>query len=42
VWFTESHLVLIISCLLVLFTQFIIDEMKKGVLYPVKQLNHIY
>jgi len=40
VWFTKSHIVLIIS-LLVLFTQFIGDEMKKGVLYQVKQLNHI-
>jgi len=27
--------------LLVLFTQFIVDKMKKGVLYQVKQLNHI-
>jgi len=34
-------MVLIISFLLfVLFTQFIV-EMKKGVLYQVKQLNHI-
>jgi len=42
VWFTESHIVLVISFLLVvLFTQFIVDKMKKGVLYPVKQLNHI-
>jgi len=43
VWFTESHIVLIISFLLVvLFTQFIVDRMKKkGVLYQVKQLNHI-
>jgi len=23
-----------------LFTQFILDKIKKGVLYPVKQLNH--
>jgi len=29
VWFTESHIVLIISFLLVLFTQFIVDKMKK-------------
>ena len=29
-WFTESHIVLIISFLLVvLFTQFIVDKMKK-------------
>jgi len=42
VWFTESHIVLIISFLLVLFTQFIVDKMKKKVmLYQVKQLNHI-
>jgi len=41
VWFTESHIVLIISFLLVLFTQFIVDKMKTGVLYQVKQLNHI-
>jgi len=41
VWFTESHIVLIISFLLVLFIQFIFDKMKKGVLYQVKQLNHI-
>jgi len=42
-WFTESHIILIISFLLVvLFTQFIVDKMKKKVvLYPVKQLNHI-
>jgi len=41
VWFTESHLVLIIF-LLVLFTQVIVDKIKKkGVLYQVKQLNHI-
>jgi len=25
----------------VLFTQFIVDKMKKGVLYLVKELNHI-
>jgi len=43
VWFTELHLVVIISFLLVvLFTQFIVDKMKKVVLYQVKQLNHIY
>jgi len=41
VWFTESHIVLVIVFLLVLFTQFIVDKMKKGVLYQVKQLNHI-
>ena len=43
VWFTESHRVLITSFLLfVLFTQFIVDKMKKKiVLYQVKQLNHI-
>ena len=30
-WFTESHIVLIISFLLfVLFTQFIVDKMKKS------------
>jgi len=28
--------------LVVLFAQFIVVEMKKGVLYQVKQLNHIY
>ena len=33
VWFTESHIVL--------FTQFIVDKLKKIVLYQVKQLNHI-
>jgi len=27
--------------LVVLFTKFIVDKMKKVVLYPVKQLNHI-
>jgi len=27
--------------LFVLFTQFIVDKMKKDVLYQVKQLNHI-
>ena len=33
-WFTESHIVL--------FTQFIVDKLKKkGLLYQVKQLNHI-
>jgi len=43
VWFTESHIVLIISSffLLVLFTQFIVGKMKKVVLYQVKQLNHV-
>jgi len=42
VWFTELHLVLIISfLLLVLFTQFIVDKMKKAMLYQVKQLNYI-
>jgi len=42
VWVTESHIVLIISFLIfVLFTQFIVDKMKKAVLYQVKQLNHI-
>jgi len=41
VWFTESHIVLIISFLLVLFTHFIVDKMKKKfVLYPAKQLDH--
>jgi hypothetical protein len=30
VWFTESHLVLIISFLLVLFTHFIFDKMNKS------------
>jgi len=40
-WFTESHIVLIISFLLaVLFTQFIVHKLKKVVLYQVKQLNH--
>jgi len=38
---TESHIVLVISFLIVLFTQFIVDKMKKVVLYPVKQLNRI-
>jgi len=41
VLFTESRIVLIISFLLVLFTQFIVGKMKKGALYQVKQLNHI-
>jgi len=42
VWFIESHIVLIISFLIVvLFTQFIVDKFKKLVLYQVKQLNHI-
>jgi len=41
VWFTESHIFLIISFFFVLFTQFIVDKMKKVVLYQVKQLNHI-
>ena len=43
VWFTESHIVLHISIsLVVLFTQFIVDKIKKKVvLYQVKQLNHI-
>ena len=41
-WFTESHIVLIISFLLVvLFTQCIVDKIKKLVLYEVKQLNNI-
>jgi len=41
VWFTELHIILIISFLLVvLFTQFIGDKMKKIVLYQVKQLHH--
>jgi len=40
-WFTESHIVLIIPFLLVvLFTQFSFDKIKKVVLYQVKQLNH--
>jgi len=26
---------------MVLFTQFIVDKIKKGMLYEVKQLNHI-
>jgi len=31
VWFTESHIILIISFLIViLFTQFIVDKMKKS------------
>ena len=43
VWFTESHIVLIISFLLVvLFTQFIVDKIRKGVLYQVKQLIIFY
>jgi len=43
VWFTESHIVLIISfVLIILFTQFIVDKMKKVVLYQVKQLNHTF
>jgi len=43
VWFIESQIILIISFLLVvLFTQFIVDKMKKkGLLCQVKQLNHI-
>jgi len=41
VWFTESHTVLITYFLLVLFTQFIGDKLKKYVLYQVKHLNHI-
>jgi len=42
VWFTEPHIVLIISFLLVvLFPEFIVDKMKKSVLYQVKQLNPI-
>jgi len=42
VWFTESHIVLIISFLHVaLFAQFIVDKKKKVMLYQVKQLNHI-
>jgi len=42
VWFSESHIVLIISFLLfVLFMQFIVDKMKKVMLYSVKQLDHI-
>ena len=42
-WFTESRVVLVISILLVvLFTKFILDKMKKKVvLYQVKQLYHI-
>jgi hypothetical protein len=41
VWFTESNIVLVIYFLLiVLFTHFILD-IKKSVLYQVKQLNHI-
>jgi len=31
----------IISFSLVLFTQFIADKMKTGMLYQVKQLNHV-
>ena len=31
----------IVIILLLLFTEFIVDKMKKGVLYQVKQLNHI-
>ena len=30
------------SSFIVLFTQFIVDKIKKVVLYHVKQLNHIY
>jgi len=42
VWFSESHIVVIISSLFaVLFTQFVVDEMKNVVLYPVKQPNRI-
>jgi len=42
VWFTESNIVFISFLRLVLFTQFIVDNMKKkAVLYPVKQMNHI-
>jgi len=32
VWFTELHKVLMISFLIVLLTQFVVDKMKKGVL----------
>jgi len=30
------------SFIFVLFTDFVVDKMKKVVLYQVKQLNHIY
>ena len=39
-WLTKSHIVLVIFLLIiVLFIHFILD-IKKGVLYPVKQINH--
>jgi len=38
---SPNHIVLIIFSLVVLFTQFIVDKIKKAVLYQVKQLNHI-
>jgi len=40
VWLTKSHVVLVIFLLIiVLFIHFILD-IKKGMLFPVKQLNH--
>jgi hypothetical protein len=42
VWFTESHIVLVIfSLLVVLFILFILD-IKKSCCFPVKQLNHFF
>jgi len=42
VWFTESHIVLLLSFYLLLYLlNFLLIKWKKGVLYQVKQLNHI-
>ena len=42
-WFTESHIVLVISFLLVvLLTHFILDIKWKACCYPVKQLNYFF
>ena len=40
-WFTESHIVLVIFLLIILLLHFILD-INKGVLYPVKQPNNFF
>jgi len=40
VWFTESHIVLFISFLLVFLFIHVILDIINGALYPVKQLDH--
>jgi hypothetical protein len=43
VWFTESHIIFVISILLVaLLTQFILDKLNTGILNKVKQIKSYF